>query len=156
MPGMILNDIYHDSTTSELKIIHDGSTPAEIYAEIVSAKYADKREPVDVPGAGGVSLGSTRGRYKAENGEIAMYLVKADRYLQKLKAIAAPRNITVCDLIQRLQVTYRLPGGEPITDIITYRLMGPSAEYKVAESGAIIRTFSIFVTGVSWNGVDLA
>lgn len=155
MPAMVINDLFHDFTTSELKLIV-GDTTAEVYAEIHDVSYSDGRDPQNVPGAGGISLGSTRGMYKADEGSMIMYLARAREYLAKLKAYADPKGIGVCDIVQRLQVSYRLPGESTIiTDVITFRLKNAGDGGKASDSGAIVTTFKLFVSQVERNGVIL-
>lgn len=155
MPAMVINDLFHDFTTSELKLLV-GDTTAEVYAEIHDISYSDGRDPQNVPGAGGISLGSTRGMYKAEEGSMIMYLARAREYLSKLKAYADPKGLGVCDIVQRLQVTYRLPGEPtPIVDVVTFRLKNAGDGGKASDSGAIVTTFKLFVSQVERNGVIL-
>ena len=155
MPAMVINDLFHDFTTSEPKLLI-GDTTAEVYAEIPDISYEDGRDPQTVPGAGGISLGSTRGAYKAAESQMVMYLARAREYLGKLKAQADLKGIGVCDVIQRLQVSYRLPGEATIlTDVITFRLKNAGDGGKATDSGAIVTTFKLFVSQVERDGVIL-
>jgi hypothetical protein len=125
-----------------------------LFVGVASIDYSDNLSRGQPYGTAAISLGLTKGSYKAK-GTVELYLPAAITFEQSLYAVALPLGGLRFIPIQ-FSIGYAPAGIAPlpvVTDSFTAYLGDISQTERVSDD-AIVRKYELLIPGViSWNGV---